>query len=337
VPNAKDIFVGISDDSINMMFASLTAAGKLQTGAPNGNGCIDTGVTVGSLLPADCDTLNLGDDVATVAGRGYCHAIKGDACGGIVFHDPALSAGDNANLSATEQGECYGAQGLPAGQTCSSVANGNLLLWGACTITPNYNLHAPESLLFCAKGDVPPRMLFPDTGGSSTSVPAVLRIPSLSVELVVDRDSDHQVPGALADIPGCFVQGTSTAVDCNVFSSCLSINLDFSMAFQVCPQDNKPGFIPTFNDIQILARQVGTVCQGATSPTADANILTQSSNTQITIPLGQNGAGFAPPICGAGLDLGGFVQCTSPGVLSIRSETTFTDSRDYLAITCQVQ
>src|SRR5262249_2013806 len=56
VPNAKDIFVGISDDAINMMFANLTTAGKLQTGSPGGNGCIDTGATVGSLLPASCDS-----------------------------------------------------------------------------------------------------------------------------------------------------------------------------------------------------------------------------------------------------------------------------------------
>ncbi len=337
VPNAKDIFVGISDDAINMMFASLTAAGRLQTGPPGGNGCIDTGATVGSLLPASCDSLTLGDDISTVAARGYCHAVKGDVCGGLSFNDPALSAGDNANLTASEQGECYGAQGLPAGQTCSSIAQGNLLTFGACEITPNFNLHASQPLLFCAVGDVPPRMLFPDNPGTGSAVPAVLRIPSLSVELVIDRDGDHQAPGALADIPGCFTSGASNAVDCNAFSACLSLNLDFSMAFQTCSQDNKPGFVPTFQDVQVLARQIGTVCGGATSPTSDSNVLQQSSNTQITIPLGQNGAGFAPPICGAGLDLGGFVQCTNPGVLSIRTENTFPESRDYLAITCKIQ
>ena len=344
VPNAKDIFVGISDDAINMMFASLTAAGRLQTGDPSGNGCINTGSTVGSILPADCDTLNIPnstggtDDVATAAARGYCHAIKGDACGSLTYDDPALSPTDNANIAAAEQGECYGAQGLPAGQTCSTVANGNLLVWGACQITPNFNLHAAQPLLFCAKADVPPRMLFPDNPGTGTAVPAVLRIPSLSVALVVDRDEDNQVPGPFAAVPGCFTQGTSTAVDCNAFSACLDLNLDFSMAFETCSQDNKPGFLPTFQDIQVLpSSSLGTVCGGATSPTSDSDVLSQSSNTQITIPLGQNGAGFAPPICGAGLDLGGFVNCANPGVLSIRTENTFPESRDYLAITCNVQ
>ena len=337
VANAKDIFIGISDDAINMMFASLTAAGKLQTGAPGGNGCIDTGATVGSLLPDSCDSLTLGDDASTVAARGYCHAVKGDACGAVSFNDPALSAADNANLTATEQGVCYGAQGLPPGQTCSSVANGNLITWGLCSVTPNFNLHAPQPLLFCAKGDVPPRMLFPDTNTSGGSVPAVLRIPGLSVELIADRDQDRKIAGSFADVPGCFTSGASTSSDCNLFSACLDLNLNFSMSFLTCPQDNKPGFTPTFQNVQVLTRQVGTVCGGSTSPTSDSNILSQSSNTQITIPLGQNGAGLAPPICGAGLDLGGFVQCTSPGVLSIRTENKFPESRDYLAITCKVQ
>jgi len=341
VPNAKDIFVGISDDAINMMFASLTAAGRLQTGDPNGNGCIDTGVTIGSLLPTNCDSLTIdNNDIATVAARGYCHAIKGDSCSSLSFNDPMLNASDNANFTAAEQGECYGAQGLPAGQTCSSltehVAQGNLFFYGTCSITPDFNLHAAQPLLFCAKGDVPPRMLFPDNPGNGSSVPAVLRIPSLSVELIIDRDNDHQVTGSFANVPGCFTQGASTAVDCNVFSACLDLNLDFSMAFQTC-QDNKPGFVPAFQDIQVLARQVGTVCGGATSPTTDSNVLAQSSNDQITIPLGKNGASFAPPICGVGLDLGGFVQCTNPGVLSIRTENNFPESRDYLAITCNVQ
>ena len=340
VPHAADIFVGISDDAINTMFAGLTAAGGFQTGDPHGNGCIDTGVTIGSILPGGplgCDSLDLGNDVATVAARGYCHAVKGDVCSAITFNDPALSAGDNANLTAAEIGECFGAQGLPAGQTCSSIANGNLLTWGACTATPNFNLKAAMPLLFCAKGDVPPRMLLPDPSSvDPNSVPVVLRIPSLSVELVVDRTLDHKVPGALADIPGCFTQGASTAVDCNVFSSCLSLNLDFVMKSQTCVQDNKPGFVPTFQDVQIVNRQIGTVCKGGTSATSDTSILDQSSNDTITIPLGNNGAALAPPICGVGLDLGGFVKCTSPGILSIRTENTDPTSRDYLAITCAV-
>jgi len=343
VPNADSLFVGISDDAINMFFATLTAAGRLQTGTPGGNSCINTGVTVGDLLPADCDTLTVAnDDIATVAERGYCHAIKGDNCATLSFNDPAASVSDNANLTASEQGECYGAQGVPAGQTCASltgsVAGGNLFFLAACSITPYYNLQADQPLLFCARGDVPPRMLFPDTPGTGTAVPAVLRIPSLSVALIIDRDPSQVIGngGAFGDIPGCFAQNTPTGVDCNVFSACLDLNLNFSMNFETC-SDGNPGFASAFQEVQVLDRQVGTVCGGPTSPTTDSSVLAQGSNTTITIPLGNNGAQFAPPICGAGLNLGGFVQCTSPEILSIRSEFTDPTSRDYLAISCAVQ
>ena len=347
VPNLKDIFIGISDDAINMFFASLTAAGRLQTGSPTGNSCIDTGVTVGSVLPASCDTLIINDsmgnesDLETAAARGYCHAIKGDNCATLTFNDPAASASDNANLQAAERGECYGAQGLPAGETCAtltfeSAGGGNLLFGAACLATPNFNLHASQPLLFCARGDVPPRMLFPDNPGTGTSVPAVLRIPSLSVELIIDRDGDHQINVPFQSVPACLDPKTSTAVDCNLFAACFALNLDFTMGFQTC-SDGKPGFVSSFTDIQVLTSQIGTVCGGATATTADTNVLQQGSSNPITIPLGSNGAQFAPPICGAGLDLGGFVQCTSPGIASVRSENTFTESRDYLAITCKIQ
>jgi hypothetical protein len=102
IPNVQDIFVGLSDDSINMMFATLTGAGKLKTGPANGNGCIDTNTTVGSLLPADCDTLaapdGLGSNLATVAARAYCHAIKGDNCGTLAFS--GVWAGPRCNSHA---------------------------------------------------------------------------------------------------------------------------------------------------------------------------------------------------------------------------------------------
>jgi hypothetical protein len=347
VPGAKDIFVGLSDQAINMMFASLTAAGKLETGTacplnePNCTsnpppGCVDTGATVGSLLPTSCDSLNLGNDIATVAARGYCHAIRGDNCGTISFNDPMASATDNANFTASEQGECYGAQGLPAGQSCATVANGNLLEWGVCSITPDYNLHADQPLLFCAQADVPPVMLIqPNNPGTGTAVNSVLHIPSLSVALLIQRDVGEPVPGPFAsNVPGCFTEG-SNAVDCNVFEACLDLNLDFSMGFQTCSQDNNPGFSAGFQQIQLVNRSVGTVCGGSTTPTSDSNILATSSNNQITIPLGQNGAQFAPPICGVGLNLGGFVQCTNPGIVAMGN--TYPQSADYLAITCQIQ
>jgi hypothetical protein len=323
---AKDAFIGLSDDAINMMFASLTAAGKLKAG--DAQGCFDTGATVGSLLPADCDTLTVDTPpgLATSAARGYCHAVKGDNCDSLNFNSDGF-------LTGTEQGICHGA----LGHTCSTISpQGDLVKIGACLVTPNFNLHATQPLLFCAKGDVPPRMLFPNTGVPGGSVPAALRLNDLTVALVIDRTGNHAVDGALKDAPGCFTPGASTAVDCSVLSACLDLNLNFSMQFlNSCP-GGKPGFKSSFNSIQILSRDIGVVCSGATSPTSDGHVLSAASDDTITIPIATNAGQLSPDICGAGLDLGGLVSCATPQILSIEAGGS-PDLRDYLGITCKIQ
>jgi hypothetical protein len=323
---AQDALIGLSDDAINMMFASLTAAGKLKAG--DDQGCFDTGANVGSLLPADCDTLTVDNPpgLATAAARGYCHAIKGDNCDTLTFTG-------NGFLTSTEQGVCHGA----LGDTCSTISpTGDLVKIGACLITPDLNLHASEPLLFCAKGDVPPRMLFPNTGTPGSLVPTALRLNDFTVALVIDRDGNHKVDGALAAVPGCFTPGVSNAVDCNVFSACLDLNLNFGMQFlNTCP-GGKPGFKSVFDSVQILNRQIGVVCSGATSATSDGNVLNSASNDTITIPIATNAGQLSPDICGAGLDLGGFVTCAAPDILTIGAGVS-PDLRDYIGITCKLQ
>jgi hypothetical protein len=320
---AKDALIGLSDDAINMMFASLTAAGKLKAG--DEQGCFDTNTTIGSLLPADCDTLVLGDGLATAGARGYCHAIRGTNCDSLNYNNDGF-------LTATEQGICHGA----SGSTCSTISpQGDLVKIGACSITPNFNLHATQPLLFCAKGDVPPRMLFPNGGAPGTNVPAALRLNDFTVALVVDRTENHQIDGALAAAPGCFTAGANAA-DCNVFSACLDLNLNFGMQFlNNCP-GGKPGFKSTFDSIQVLAREVGVVCSGAASPTTDDSVLGTASNEAFTIPIGTNAGALSPDICGAGLDLGGFVTCDAPLVLSIEADGS-PKLRDYLGVTCRIK
>jgi hypothetical protein len=86
-------------------------------------------------------------------------------------------------------------------------------------------------------------------------------------------------------------------------------------------------------------RDVGVVCSGATSPTTDSHVLTAASDPNtIQFPIGANAADFAPKICGAGLDMNGFVSCTDAKILAIEAgDAAGTALRDYLAITCNVQ
>lgn len=322
VPNAQDVFVGVADDTINMMFASMAAAGKLNLG------CVDTTKTIGDLLP-DCDTLTLDTPAATAAARGMCYGVSGLSC-------ESLSYG-TALQTATAQGICHGVQG----DTCSGIPTtfGTALVEiGACNITPDFNLHADQNLLFCTQAVVPPRMMFPGDNTLTSSVDAELRVKDLSVALVVDRDGAPGFPplgGVLADAQSCFKQDGNTAADCNLLAACLDINLDFNVGFQTC-SDGKPGFKSGFEALHILNQQIGMVC-GGNAPTADDDVIDETSTDQtVTIQLGQNAQQFSPDICGAGLDLGGFLQCQSPSLLAIETGGS-TALKDYLAITCNVQ
>ena len=150
----------------------------------------------------------------------------------------------------------------------------------------------------------------------------------------VDRSENHVVDGPLATTGSCFAG--STAADCNVFSACLDLNLNFSMQFlNSCP-NGTPGFKSTFDSIQILSRDIGVVCSGATSPANDNDILKTASDDTITIPIASNAGQLSPDICGAGLDLGGFVTCDAPQILAIEADGS-PSLRDYLAITCKIK
>ncbi len=336
VPNAQDIFIGLSDDAINMMFASLTAAGNLK------NQCKDTGKNIGDLLPASCETLLLKKEdgttntLGTAVARGACYGVKGTDCETI-----AMSSDPNDINTATEQGICHAFKGdncnalvLPAGPIAAATEK------AACTVTPNPNLHANQSLLFCTRQDVPPRMLLEDAT-STTAVESSLRLNDLSVALVVDKTGDAAIDGALADVTPCFGAGVNTAVDCNLFAVCLDVNLNFDMQFQQCTDpvtsELKPGFYSNFKTIQLLNRQAGAVCGGASAATTDSALVDgAATDDTVTIDLGKNATDFSPPVCGAGLTLGGFVSCQQAKLITINTDAS-PALKDYIAITCKSQ
>jgi hypothetical protein len=68
MPGGRDVFSAVSDDVFNFLFAGLTLQGALKTE------CIESGLVVGDLLPADCDAL--GTDLMS----GRCKGAKGVDC-----------------------------------------------------------------------------------------------------------------------------------------------------------------------------------------------------------------------------------------------------------------
>jgi hypothetical protein len=334
----KDALIGLSQDSINMMFASLGANGDMAVPGADAQGCFPLGTSLGDLLPADCESIDITpgtntDDIANTAARGYCHAIKGTACNSIVFQ-----GNPDVNLTFAEQGICYGASGA----TCSTVAAGNLAIYIPCSITPNFNLHANQNLMLCAKADIP-RMEFPTSGATLDSVPTNLQINDISVSLVLDRGTNNvpnnTVDDALANLPGCF-SGTQTNADCNIFAACLDVNMKFAMnslqpGNTVC-EGGKPGLQAQFNELISNFRKVGEVCSGPTTPTTDQDALQEASNKDaVTDPIAANAAFFAPPICGTGLSVPNLFTCDQVAVVALEAgiDPAF---KEFLGITCDL-
>lgn len=110
--NANDGALMVNADSINMMFASLTLSGKLKSECNASNDENGNPRTLGSLLPANCESIGGSNNTGASLAQGFCHGLKGDNC-------ETLLGGD---LLATplEQGICHGLQGddcdaIPAG------------------------------------------------------------------------------------------------------------------------------------------------------------------------------------------------------------------------------
>jgi hypothetical protein len=318
----RDVFIGLADDTLNMMFASMTMAGRLK------GDCTDTGKTIGDVLP-DCETIDLVLPLATALARGACHGIRGTDCETISY--------GNDTYTASVQGICHSYQNHDCNTLELPEANALALIEkAACTNGPKPNLHADQHLLFCAGAGIPPRMLFEDNW-ATPAVEAALRLNDLSVGLVVDRDGSAGQAGPLSGVEGCFATGSNTAADCSLMAACLDLNFDFEMQFlDTCP-DDKPGFRNKFTAIQLLNREFGTMCGGTiVAASDDAEVLhTAATDETVEIDLSNRAEVFAPEICGAGLTMGNFLQCSDPTVFTIDTDGSVV-LKDYIAITCDV-
>ena len=103
----------VNADSINMMFASLTLSGHLKSECSTSNDP-NTGQprTLGSLLPADCNSISPANDAAAALARGLCFGFRTANCEGL--------KGPGFFTTPVEQGTCHGMEG----DNCDSIATG---------------------------------------------------------------------------------------------------------------------------------------------------------------------------------------------------------------------
>ncbi|MEW6426948.1 MAG: putative metal-binding motif-containing protein [Thermodesulfobacteriota bacterium] len=340
VSNADEVFVALADDTFNQFFASMATSGRLKTG------CNDTGKTLGDLLPADCSALSIGvcSDDNTVS-------CKTNAdCTGTCQQSPVKTA--------IARGACYGFKGA----NCNSLPLAQRVVCNATEAKlADININAGQSLLFCAREDIPPRLLIQDDI-STAEVETAVRLNDLSVALVVDRDGSGQLEGELSSTHNCLAQDAPTVGDCSFFGACLDLNIETGMQIAtkqcaadpsiICNADSDcatvggacvqvcaggdPGFLTRVISVQPTIRSLGVVCGGATA-TGDDDLLANTSGQDTTIDLMlQNANRFAPPACIKGLDLGGFVQFKDPRLISIDTDGDATFD-DYLGLTGKVE
>ena len=170
----------------------------------------------------------------------------------------------------------------------------------------------------------------------------MIRLNDLSVAVLLDRNSDGYDGGQLSTVSNCLDPNASasTAADCLGYGMCLDLNLLSRTQFETCSDDN-PGLATQINAIQITDRISGMVCGGV--PPADDDLLAQSAadSDPVTIDLTGNVEDFAPPICAAGLDLGGYTQGLDVNSLRVFAIDApggrSSPFQDYLGITGNVQ
>lgn len=340
VSGADEVFVALSDDTFNQFFASMAVSGRLKTG------CSDSGKKLGDLLPVDCGTLSVGvcSDDDTVS-------CKTDAdCGG--------TCQPNLVKTAIAKGACYGFKGVD----CTTLPLAQRVV---CTATKTklaeININAGQSLMFCARQDIPPRLLINDNNATS-DVETTVRLNDLSVALVVDRNGDSQLNGELSSTHSCLAQDAPTVGDCSFFGACLDLNIETGMqlATKQCAADPSiicsansdcasvggaceeicaggiPGFISRVISVKPTIRSLGVVCGGAIG-TGDDDLMANTSGQDTTINfMLENANRFSPPACIKGLDLGGFVQFKNPRLISIDTDGDSTFD-DYLGLTGKVE
>jgi hypothetical protein len=336
VDGAEDVFVVLADDTFNQFLASLVVSGKLKTG------CQDSSKTIGDLLPASCDDIVVG----TCSNDSSLSCGSDDDCSGGTCTEAPLK-------TALARGACHAFKG----DDCDALP---LLQKAACNETQSklndINISASTPLLFCARQDIPPRLLIVDDAGTS-EIETVLRLNDLSVAMIVDRD-ENGFEGEQVSTPKCLAEGAPTGGDCSFFAVCLDLNLETAMQLatkhcqndpavvctgdtdcaavggscvEVC-EEGKPGLVTRVNGVQLTVRAAGVPCGGAPTP-GDHDLVANTAGENQTIDvLLENANRFTPPACVQGLTLGGFVEFENPKLIAIEVDGDLS-FQDYFGLT----
>jgi hypothetical protein len=240
--------------------------------------CKASGKTVAGLLPADCETLTGETAVATAVIVGACHGAKGDDCSLLPI-----------------------AKRVACNQTQMQLAN--------------RNISGSTPLLFCARTDIPPRLLIQDNASTQAKVETTLRLNDLLVGVVLDRDGNSVLGGELNATPKCFQADAPTSGDCKLAATCLDLNFPTDLVLDTT--GGKLKIVPQIHPPQLLTRPAGAICDGGVSFGGDGNLLGDAAASDPIDDLMMSVDTLTPPFQSDGLELGGVVTFSSPRLFAI--------------------
>ena len=106
-----------------------------------------------------------------------------------------------------------------------------------------------------------------------------------------------------------------------------------------CPAD-KPGFVNRFTKLEFSQDTEGRgyICGGGGTTAGTDSAIVQAAQTDrtVTVDLTAAAQNAAPPICGAGLNLGLFGACGNASIFAADVSPAGT-LKDFIGLTCDLQ
>jgi hypothetical protein len=320
---SDEISIGLADDVFNQLFASMRESGTLEAFCTDGDG-----LTVDDLLPAvtdgGCDNLGAADGEITVGDatvQGMCHAIRDANCNALT--------GDTQGLTNAKVGACTGF----SGGDCTVLNLGAKII---CNAVPARDISFDDSVLFCARQDMEPRLLFADDDASDNTVDTDLLLNDLNVVLAIDKGNNGYT-GELEALQGCFGEEGDAAPDCLLYATCLDLTLKTKMGIDnsTCAP-NQTGFVFALkpNGVITSGVQAGVMCSAATTA-ADDEVIADSAESTTIDTVAASAEAFTPPFCADGLSLGGVLDFTSADakMFAITTDEATEGFADFLFLT----
>lgn len=320
---SDEISIGLADDVFNQLFASMRESGSLEAFCTDGDG-----LTVDNLLPAvgdgGCDSIGAADGEVTVGDatvQGMCHAIRAADC--------STLTGSTQGLTNAKVGACTGF----SGGDCTVLNLGAKIV---CNAVPARDISFDDSVLFCARQDMEPRLLFRQDDATDNTVDTDLLLNDLNVVLAIDKANDGYT-GELEALQGCFGAEGDAAPDCLLYATCLDLTLKTVMGIDnsTCAP-NQTGFVFALQPNGVIPSgvQAGVMCSAATTA-ADDEVIADSAESTTIDAVAASAEAFTPPFCADGLTLGGVLNFTSDGakMFAITTDGATPGFADFLFLT----